>query len=201
MNPSNEEQVETFVRSCISRMARSSKPAVAAQLATLRRGVGKEPGSQPQLWDLTLANLPIALQGTDSRPSVGERVIHTVLTLFALHQQGSDIDIAYVSESGISIGKAVRQMVKQNPQREEAIKRRFTVAVTSDSNEELAWHLRGLVQMLRSNGLMLDYPRLARELYRFHFVDRRDSVRLNWGRDFYRNTVAEPVSDSIDENK
>jgi CRISPR system Cascade subunit CasB len=158
---------------------------IAADLARLRRGIGKEAGGQPDTWELILDELPADLQGTGDEPSYGERAVHTALTCFALHQQSKDIKTNCMSESGISLGTAMRQMVQRNPDREAAIKRRFTAAVTADSYDELVWHLRGLVQLLRAEDIRLDYPLLAKDLYHFQFPELRDRIRLNWGRHFY----------------
>lgn len=196
MNQSNGEQVRTFVHTRISRFAKTSNQSLAATLARLRRGIGKEPGSQPDLWEVTLDELPESLQGTDATPSFGERAVHTALTLFSLHQQGKDINEKCMSESGSTLGGAVRDMIRQNPDREEAIKRRFMVAVTADSYEELAWHLRGLVQLLRSEEVRLDYPNLAKDLFYYQFPGNRDRIRLKWGRHFYW----QPSQERVDQN-
>lgn len=192
MNRSSGGQVSDFVYTRILQLAHSdNRSPVAALLAKLRRGIGKEPGAQPELWDLVLDEMPNDIQGTDERPSYGERAVHTALTLFALHQQGRDLRDKCMNEPGAPLGGAVRLMIRQNPGREEAIKRRFTATVTSDSYEELVWHLRGLVQLFRSADIRLDYPSLARDLYYYQFSEWRDHIRLQWGRQFYRQSSAE----------
>lgn len=200
MNQSSGELVRNFVYTRISRLAHSNISSRAAELAKLRRGIGKEPGSQPDLWELTLDELPESLEGTDLQPSFGERAVYTALTLFALHQQGKDIEKKCMNESGTTLGGAVRQIIRQNPGREEAIKRRFMVAVTADSYEELVWHLRGLIQLLRSEEIKLDYPNLARDLYHYQFSERRDRIRLQWGRQFYRKSVTESTNEISNHN-
>jgi len=191
LNQSNGEQIRAFVHSRISRLAQRDDQALAATLANLRRGIGKEPGSEPTLWEITLDGLPETLQGTGVKPSPGERAVHTTLTLFALHQQGKNIRLKCMNESGVTVGGAIRQMIRQKPEREEAIKRRFMVAVTADSYEELAWHLRGIVQLLRAEEIKLDYPNLAKNIFHFQFADYRDSIRLQWGRQLYWQPLRE----------
>jgi len=51
---------------------------------------------------------------------------------------------------------------------------------------ECVHHLRGLVQLLRAEGIPLDYPELAYDLYRYQTLDGTQQVRLLWGQDFYR---------------
>lgn len=186
MAQSRGGQISEFVHGRITRLKHTNNQSmIAAFLAKLRRGIGKEPGSHPEIWELTIAGLPESLQGIGDQPSYGERAVHTSLTLFALHQQGKDIKTKCMSESGVALGIAMRQLIQRNPDREAAIKRRFTAAVTADSYEELVWHLRGLIQLLRAEDVKLDYPLLAKDLFRFQLPDSRDRIRLQWGRQFY----------------
>ena len=64
--------------------------------------------------------------------------------------------------------------------------RRFNETATSSGMEELEHHLRGLVNMLRAEGIPLDYPQLAGELFAYQSPEQAAQVRLAWGRDFYR---------------
>jgi len=104
-------------------------------------------------------------------------------------------------KEGNSIGKAMGKLVKvKGRDSYEGIKRRFDKIVTADSLDELSNHLRGAVQLLRSEGIALDYGLLAEQLYRFQFVDNRNTIRLNWGRDFY-STVSDKQTLKRDEEK
>lgn len=160
--------------------------AVPAALAKLRRGIGKEPGSMPELWELTLQDLPEALQGSGTEPSNGERAVHTALTLFALHQQGNPIQKSCMSKEGEPLGRAMRRFIQRHPEREAATSRRFMSAVRADSYEELVWHLRGLIQLLRTEALPLDYVSLVQQLCKYQTAASRNQIRLAWGRQFYR---------------
>ena len=75
-------------------------------LAQLRRGVGQAPGEMPQLWGFFLDGLPEEWMG-NREPSRAEWAIYTVLTLFALHQQGQERSM---NQPGISLGAAVRKL-------------------------------------------------------------------------------------------
>ena len=46
--------------------------------------------------------------------------------------------------------------------------------------------MRGMVQLLRSEGIGLDYVRLATDLYLYQFASNVSSVRLHLGQDLYR---------------
>lgn len=185
------DQTAMFVKRRIMQLtARQDDSSARATLARLRRGIGKAPGSMPELWDVTLCELPETLMGKGETPSRAEWAAHTALTLFALHQQGSDRKNDCMHRDGASLGIAVRKLApKEDAENYASIKRRFDAAATADSVEEFAHHLRGLVQLLKAGGIALDYAALAKDLYRFQSPDARDDVRLRWGRDFYRFTA------------
>ena len=67
-----------------------------------------------------------------------------------------------------------------------AVQRRFNAFATAKEMPECLHHLRGLVQLLRSKGIGLDYVELAGDLYEFQTPEGAAKVRLRWGQDFYR---------------
>ena len=85
----------------------------------------------------------------------------------------------------IRLGQAVAGLVKSEDDRER-VARRFNAFATAGDMQEAAYHLRGLIQLLRAENIPLDYVRLAQELYRFQDPDEAPKVRLAWGQDFYR---------------
>jgi CRISPR system Cascade subunit CasB len=160
-----------LVRSRIDRLKRQSDQTVRRTLAALRRGLGiKEPvfGLDFLLRDLE----DDFLSGHDEEL----RVAYAVLTLFAKHQQGFDIKSNCVDIPGISIGRA---MQSDN----ETAEKRFQVLITSADRAELLEHLKSVVSILGGAGF--DYSALAGDVYRFGNPDYRDSIRLNWGKQFY----------------
>ena len=180
--------IHRYVAGKLMKLVHSSHDAaVTAALARLRRGIGKEPGGQPEIWEITLEGMPEALQGRGNQPSYAERAAHTALTLFALHQQGKRMREKCMYEQEQSLGRAVRIFIYREPDREQAITRRFLATVTADSYTELTWHLRGLIQLLRTKNISLDYPALAEDLFRFQFPGQQDQIRLQWGRQFHRS--------------
>lgn len=180
------KKVRKFVTYQISRLSgNKNEAATRATLAKLRRGIGNEPGSMPELWDVTLNGLDESLSSKDGAPTRREWAVHTALTLYALHQQGADIHQHPMSKEENTLGTSLRKLIK-NEDDEKRVKRRFDAAATSDSLAEFSHHLRGLIQLLKSQDIPLDYPTLAEDLYWFQFPEARDSIRLRWGRDFYR---------------
>ena len=195
--------VKNYVKSKIMRLCKSPNEASAkAILAKARRGIGKVPGSLPELWALTLADMPDSLLGKTGEPSYGEGAAYIGLTLFALHQQGKDLKTQCMNCEGEKLGLAARKLVSGDDD-EHRIKNRFDAVVTASSMEEVSHHLRGLIQLFKTRNITLDYPALAEDLYLFQLSSVRDSVCLRWGRDFYRSSVnSDTIEDRIgkDEN-
>lgn len=159
-----------------------------ASLAELRRGVGTAPGALPELWGELLMgwgdHFPIddGAQAKDG-PTYEEWAVYTALTLFALHQQGSDVSMHVERQS---FGTAVGRLV-EGPDDLDRVLHRFNPAATATDISEAAHYLRGLIQILRAESIGLDYADLATDLYRYQWGEESaDRVRLKWGRDFYR---------------
>lgn len=155
-----------------------------AELAALRRGLGKKPGEIPSLWGSFLLDLPEPLMSKSDEPSPAEWAIYVSLTTYALHQQGH---AESVNRNGYqySLGHAVGKLV-ENEDAMERVKRRFSCMASSDEMVELSYHIRTIIQLLRAGNIELDYSDLAKDLYLFQCGDSANNVRLKWGRDFYR---------------
>ncbi len=174
-------KIRGFVLSKLDWLRRMPENAYRAQLANLRRGAGKRPGDLPELWGTILQDMPEEFQGKDGKPSREEWAIYIALTTFAVHQQGSSQDEWMSSEC--PFGSAVRELAPSDDELERVL-RRFNAFATAADEEEAAHYLRGLVQLLRSEGISFDYPALAADLYYFQFPEYASKVRLKWGQDF-----------------
>ena len=167
------------VKACVTRQLRRlqvlPEPQRRAELAELRRGVGRQPGDLPALWGALLADMPEQLQGSNG-PSKAEWAVYTALTLFALHQQG-EAGVS-MNQPGRTLGGAVRQLAEKTAAgqdwTESSVLRRFNALATADSMPEVSHHLRRMIQLLRREGIPLDYPQLAEDLYQW--TVRRMSV-------------------------
>lgn len=157
-------------------------PAVTAQLAELRRGIGKKPGELPQLWGSFLLDMPEELLGKGDEPSKAEWAVYITLTMYALHQQGK-AEPVYQAGDEHRLGRAVGRMVQNEDDRERVAKRFASLALAEDMSG-LAHHLRGIIQLLKAQDIPLDYIDLAGDIFWFQ-TTVADSVRLKWGRDFY----------------
>ena len=183
----NYDLIKDYMSSRISRILfASSESEARASLANLRRGIGRTPGELPELWGDFLLGMPEELYGKGNVVSHAEWAVYISLTLFALHQQGKDRKNMPMHKNGISLGKATNCLIKDEDSDRTRIARRFYSAATAKDMTELAYHLRGLVTLLRTDGIPLDYVMLACDLYSFRDPDKREKVLLRWGEDFCR---------------
>jgi len=184
------KKASEFVRQKINYLKVNNNDSLTkATLAKLRRGIGKIPGSQPELWDVTLNGLPVSLSSISEEPSIGEWSVHTALCLYALHQQGKDIKNQCMHKTDKTLGLAVKQLIDKDKNNEVSVMRRFHIVASSDTRERFIWQLRSLVQLMKNKDIPLDYARLARDIYLFQIPDFRDGVRLQWGQDLYRMQI------------
>jgi CRISPR system Cascade subunit CasB len=169
-----------------------------ATLARLRRCALDEPGADPSVWQVTLADLPDELRW-DNASSPGERAVHAALVLYAMHQQSNAVPVYRV---GVGLGEAVRQLAlargRDGKPDQSTISRLHQVALAGDSAGQL-YHLRGLIALLHSESppIALDHAQLAVDLWRL-FDPFQDSNRVvaQWGRDLHNKprstTTGEP---------
>ena len=138
-----------------------------ASFARLRRGAGHLPGEIPQIWGEFLLDLPEELMGSKTKISSAEWSVYIALTLFAMHQQGKDRKTQPMHKEGISLGAAANRLIKSEDDRQR-IANRFYPAATASDIQELSNRLRGLVTILKSEDIPLDYVMLAKDLYLFN---------------------------------
>lgn len=158
-------------------------PNTIATLARLRR-TSHTPGD---VFDSAeVLELPPSLIGwvDDEQPSDSEWASHTALTLYARHQQ-SRSDQPMHRDWGHSFGSAMRELAT-TAQSEQAIYRRFAAIGTASSYEELTYHVRTAIALLREHAISLDYGLFADDLYTFRQPRGPQKLRGIWGRDYYR---------------
>ena len=200
---SARELVERDTQKRLFRLYNLPEHPQKAALANLRRGVGRVPGELPELWGEFLLDFPQELESKIGVPTRAEWAVYLALTLYALHQQGRDVRREPMHCEDQLLGRAVRRLVKpgEDPQ-DAAVLRRFQALTSAASMREVSQHLRGIIQILRSEGIALDYVRLAADLYDLQFPEASQRVRLRWGQDYYRTpTDAEQLKNQEEEGK
>ncbi len=161
-----------------------------AMLARLRRCKVDEPGADPTVWAVTLADIPEGLRW-DNASSPAERSIHAGFVLYAVHQQSQRVG---VHRPGISLGSAVRELAQARSHEGEpdqsVIRRLHQVALANDESGRL-YFLRGVINLLRSEErpIALDYAKLTEDLWRLS-DPYQDNTRVvaHWGRDLHNRS-------------
>lgn len=201
------QAVKQDVNARIQRLWALSVHPRRAELANLRRGIGRRPGELPELWGGFLLDMPADFQG-DKEPSAEEWAVYLALTLYALHQQSNETSC--MNQPGSTLGRAVRRLAEQSAAAgqdwtETSILRRFNALATAEEITEISHHLRGMIQLLRAEDIPLDYPQLAADLYGLQCrapqaAQVPANVRLRWGQDLYRNERTESSETQKKEN-
>ncbi len=192
------DEVFLFVERKIKWVTAISAGDNKAILAQLRHGCGRKPGDDPRLWGVIFEGMPEALMSKHQEPSAAEWAIYTVLTLYAIHQQGKDPVKENVNVSEIGIGHAIAGLVESEEDRER-IERRLYILATASDMQGLTHYLRGIVQLLRNAEIGLDYALLAKDLYFYQNTDLVSSIRLRWGQDFYATLNQKNKEDNKDD--
>ncbi len=105
--------------------------------------------------------------------------------LFAVHQMHGNSSFA------TAYGDVFRQ------RESDSIEKRFIALLGADA-DNIANYLRQAVSLLKADAIAFNYAKLLRDLNQWLnpnlLAERRDSLRQQWARDFYR-AIAVPVDD------
>lgn len=156
-------------------------------LAKLRNSLGKPLSQTIEIWSILFEYLPEKFLSDNYSENYAETVILTTLQLYAVHQQGFDINVLD-DENFKSIGFSLSQL--RTDENKFALDRRFNSMITSSTFDELSTHLRHLVKQLKSKSpvIKVNYVKLSWDLYMF-LLGNEEKVRLNWARDYYKKTI------------
>lgn len=171
------EQLSTRAHVDVDRLIRGLLGLVAhdnrAALAALRRGLGKRPGDVPAMYPVLMQLLPNApLHDWD------ETCAFLVASLYAGHRENwsGDGDGRYDRNLGVSLRRLKDISKSDGPER------RFVVLLGSE-DEAVSVHLRGIVSLLASKQISVDWERLTRDLLHWRHPDRY--VQRLWAASFW----------------
>ena len=143
---------------------RVDRPALAA----LRRGLGKRPGEAPEMFPVLIPLLPPGrLWPWD------ETCAYTIAALFAMHPA-----VWRGAEEGRwrrNLGASMRRLREATDS--EGPERRMVALLNSDG-DDLPEHLRGIVALLRSADVPVDWTQLTHDLLRWNRESRE--VQRRW---------------------
>lgn len=185
--PSQTEVIKSYVKKQIDSLCRMTPDGrVKAELAGLRKGSGKEPGEVPEIWGYFLADLPDELDSQADEPTKAQNAIYNAMTLFAVHQQSSDIKDKCMHSPNIRLGTACARLIDpQDEKSEERIIHRLNAMMSSVSLKAMINHLRSIITLLKSEDIPLDYADLAQLIFLYQFPDKRKDLKYQVARDFY----------------
>lgn len=154
-----------------------------ADLAAMRAGLSREPGDIPGMWPM-YRSLP-----EDGRLTNQLRAEHATLSLYGLHQQGQHYS---VHAEGISIASAFRLLRESDRFSVDAVDARFTGAAASSDLDSLTFHLRGLINQLKSieRRAPFDYTQLLRDLTRWQQPANQAHIRRIWASKYFTRRTA-----------
>lgn len=201
-NKNKKNDIYKAVKDTIEGLSNSLEDSYTkAVLANLRNSIGKPYSETIKIWSIVFkGDSANEFLGSEIKLKNGGKVILTTLQLYALHQQGirESVFTEYESEKeGKSenktrrgnIGYPLKQLRKDNPSEEynKSIDRRFNTMVTSETFDNLCYHLRHLIKILKSKcpNEKVNYAKLAEDLYWFS-IGYEENVRLEWAREYYR---------------
>ena len=147
-------------------------------LAALRRGLGKPAGAEPEMMRYVVPWLP-----ADTSPWQ-EAPYFLVASLFALHAQPG------------GRGNMGRHLVdaQQREHSNEALERRVT-ALLAAHRDDLPYHLRQAVSLLRSCDIPVAWSRLLRDIQNWDHPDH--FVQRNWARSFWSRSASTDSTDNV----
>ena len=185
---SSGQAVRSRVNGLIVHRLSKDTPSARALRAQLRSALGKETGSIPAIWDLTLDDESRYL---GNNPTRGEKAVHGALTLWARHQGSNKRQMHDVSDHPRRFASAIRVVAEQQQRgdkrvEETPIYRSFSTAIQAPTYEGLLVRLRSLASQLGAAEVPCDYGSLAADLFDWQNPDCRTSVLRKWGRQFAR---------------
>ncbi len=161
-----------------------------ATLAKLRNAIGKPLSETVEIWPLIFAKFPEEYLSANGKVTNEERAILTALQYYALHQQGNrtSVSLNEATDKWENIGNSLSHLRSSDSL---AIDRRFNTMITATDFDELIYHLRHLIMLIKSkDNLKVNYAKLADDLYWF-LRGYDENVRIRWAQSYYRTKSKE----------
>jgi CRISPR system Cascade subunit CasB len=145
-----------------------------AALATLRRGLGKQPGEAMELYRY-IGRFITGLSYSD------ENAYFLIATLFGLYpceSWRSSNEERYRTNLGSSLRLLKDQL------NSDSIERRF-VALLNSHRDDLPFHLRQIIGLLKSKEISIDWLQLLQAL-RYWDLDKTRRTQRDWAKSFWQ---------------
>lgn len=193
------ESVRKVTNQIIGKIEQGEKYGIqkAAVLARLRNSVGKPLPEAEDVWPILFENLPQQFLSQSGYETYEEKAIYTTLQLYAVCMQGSAGSVISDPAYKGSIGMSLRN--GRDPDDSKALDRRFGALITADTFEEMSYHLRQMLKVVKSHtGMTINFPRLASDLLYFQLGNQR-KICFRWAQDYY--SYAKPTDEQKKDDK
>ena len=148
-------------------------------LAALRRGLGQPPGTVPDMFPYVVPRLP----NNVFPGSWPEKSYYLIASLYALHPKSVPIG---------NLGNHFSTILDPDPDRNEAIERRFTALLTANP-EDLHIYLRQAISFLKSKEeTPINWHALMWDVLALGYPDRAQGVQKRWANAFWRYKAPDP---------
>lgn len=178
-----------------ARAGEQPTPRAAATLAALRKADAGEVDASPGTWAVLYSTFPEGYLSDRDDVSDRERAAHAALVLYGVHQASQTTPL---HRAGIRLGQALRRLPEAQDEKSPVL-RRFTSLIAATSFKATMHHLRGLMTLLRREGIALDHLSLYRDLVALQDARKAPAVRRQWGRDYFGSRTRDvdaPESDA-----
>jgi len=164
---------EPILHPFIARLQELAKNEDRGALADLRRGLGKPPGSAPEMYRYVEPFLP------SQRSSTQENAYYLVAALFGFHP---------LSTPNGNFGSHMAKTLSDESA--DALERRFTILLSSHFND-LSNYLRQAVSFLKSKDIPVNWNQLFWDLQKWDDEERK--VQKKWANSFWNYArISEP---------
>jgi len=166
--------------------ALAANPRKRGDLAHLRRGLGRPPGTVAEMYPLVINALP------DDLNEWGEQMHYLITSLFALHP---------VSASQGNMGTHFTDLGNPKEPPSEALERRFITLLNARS-KNLYRILPPIVNRFKAANIPICWEQLLEDLQRWKHSEQRQKVRKQWADAFWKRTVQLPgaASDAVTDD-
>lgn len=163
-------------------------PANKAILSNLRNSISRPYSQTIEIFSTLYRYLPDLFISEYGDLSYEEKAIITSLQIFAVHQQGN-IQSVFLEADDENKYKNIGYSLKvlRTDENAKSTDRRFNAMISADTFEELTFHLRQLISLLKSRSdQKVNYAKLAQDLYYFQIPSMRENIKLSWAKEYYR---------------
>lgn len=164
----------------VSRLEELIEKQDRGALATLRRGLGRQPGSVREMDPYVLKYIPA---GT---PEYRENAYYLAAALFAEWHQGKEqLSSNPRGNFGGSLRLLVERETNDGSTQEEVEKRieKRLIALLNCHREDLPEHLRHLTSLLKSHDVPVNWTQLLKDI--LNWSSEKRWVQRNWSRSFW----------------